>query len=205
MPNPNNPTLPADPWWKHIPELPIEPGDRLIYHYSLSHPPQRLVAIERTTLSQGDGTAKPAWRCYVVNEDRGVEKVILIDNLRWDLEVRPMVGRAICLLADEPGYDVDAYIGCWRGDAVTVAMRLELTADLVRLVYSSACCFCGEPLEGEFVGAGDGTGQRFAHPECYARDKVEKTLALLRRPVFRSAIAIANLENVLRFMGRGRS
>lgn len=32
------------------------------------------------------------------------------------------------------------------------------------------CVYCHEPLTGEFLGAGDGTGQRFACPACYARE-----------------------------------
>lgn len=31
-----------------------------------------------------------------------------------------------------------------------------------------SCTRCGDPIvDGYMIGDGDGTGQRFAHPECY--------------------------------------
>jgi len=35
---------------------------------------------------------------------------------------------------------------------------------------SRVCTRCGEELSGTVVGDGDGTGQRFAHIDCYTRD-----------------------------------
>lgn len=34
---------------------------------------------------------------------------------------------------------------------------------------SDTCVICTLPLAGERIGAGDGTGQKFAHPSCYWR------------------------------------
>lgn len=33
------------------------------------------------------------------------------------------------------------------------------------------CDICALPLEGTMIGNGDGSGQRFAHPECYYRQR----------------------------------
>jgi len=34
------------------------------------------------------------------------------------------------------------------------------------------CCLCNIRIYGTMIGAGDGTGQKFAHPECYYRMRV---------------------------------
>jgi hypothetical protein len=36
------------------------------------------------------------------------------------------------------------------------------------------CDICELPLTGEMIGNGDGTGQRFAHPDCYYRKQSER-------------------------------
>jgi hypothetical protein len=41
------------------------------------------------------------------------------------------------------------------------------------------CDICKLPLEGTRIGHGDGTGQRFAHPECYYREKHSSLLSAL--------------------------
>ena len=42
------------------------------------------------------------------------------------------------------------------------------------------CSRCGLPLECVRIGDGDGTGQRFAHPECYYRAEAERLLKELK-------------------------
>ena len=45
------------------------------------------------------------------------------------------------------------------------------------------CVFCGRPIYGSFVGAGDGLmrdGGQFAHPPCYEHEEA-MMLAHLRR------------------------
>jgi hypothetical protein len=36
---------------------------------------------------------------------------------------------------------------------------------------NNLCCWCALPLGGKMIGAGDGAGQRFAHPECFEKDR----------------------------------
>lgn len=43
------------------------------------------------------------------------------------------------------------------------------------------CIFCELPIEGSMIGAGDGTGQKFAHPDCFWRDKAENLETTLQR------------------------
>ena len=53
----------------------------------------------------------------------------------------------------------------------------ELKQDSSKGIY--VCVYCNELLGCAMVGAGDGTGERFAHPECYeaahAKPAVPKT------------------------------
>ena len=50
----------------------------------------------------------------------------------------------------------------------------------------SNCVICTTRIYGKMIGAGDGTGQNFAHPECYYRTRVEKAEA--ERDALRSAL-----------------
>jgi hypothetical protein len=51
------------------------------------------------------------------------------------------------------------------------------------------CDICGLPVEGSMIGHGDGTGQEFAHPGCYYRERADKLerenkelRAIIRKP-----------------------
>jgi len=41
------------------------------------------------------------------------------------------------------------------------------------------CIICGIQIMGESIGAGDGTGQKFAHPACYYKREYERVKAEL--------------------------
>ncbi len=43
------------------------------------------------------------------------------------------------------------------------------------------CDICGLPLAGSMIGNGDGTGQRFAHPECWYRKEADRWQAEAKR------------------------
>lgn len=44
-------------------------------------------------------------------------------------------------------------------------MLLLTTVPLGERMYN--CKICGLPIIGDMIGCGDGTGQDFAHPDCY--------------------------------------
>lgn len=43
------------------------------------------------------------------------------------------------------------------------------------------CVYCGFRITGTMIGAGDGTGQNFAHPDCYYRKECERKDATIAR------------------------
>lgn len=43
------------------------------------------------------------------------------------------------------------------------------------------CDICDLTLTGTRIGHGDGTGNRFAHPDCYWRERSEKAESLLNQ------------------------
>lgn len=53
--------------------------------------------------------------------------------------------------------------------AYIVALERERGADT-----GHDCVFCGARIYGTMIGAGDGTGQRFADPACYYRSEWDK-------------------------------
>jgi hypothetical protein len=53
-------------------------------------------------------------------------------------------------------------------------------------VSADLCDICRLPLEGTRIGNGDGTGQRFAHPECFYRARAEAAEA--REAALREAL-----------------
>ncbi len=46
----------------------------------------------------------------------------------------------------------------------------EVTERLANAQPQHRCCFCKEVIISKMYGAGDGSGQRFACPECYWRE-----------------------------------
>ena len=43
------------------------------------------------------------------------------------------------------------------------------------------CVYCELPITGSFRGAGDGTGQRFAHDDCWFREELDAAKAEIER------------------------
>lgn len=46
------------------------------------------------------------------------------------------------------------------------------------------CVHCTTPIEGNLVGAGDGSGESFSHEVCYWRERALDAEAELRRQEF---------------------
>ncbi len=56
----------------------------------------------------------------------------------------------------------------WPASALTL-IRAAMEPD----GNARTCNICGLPLTGSMIGNGDGTGQKFAHPDCYYRKKAD--------------------------------
>lgn len=60
----------------------------------------------------------------------------------------------------------------------------QASGELGGTIVPYVCVICGTPIGGTMIGAGDGAGSKFAHPECWYRQRAEaaeQTIADLRR------------------------
>lgn len=104
----------------------------------------------------------------------------------WTREMLPEGWRPI--LKGEPylpsGGDQRLYGGSWESGGIdlreadwhntNLRTHRPLPISPVPKPEKRLCIHCGLPIEGAMIGAGDGTGQKFAHPECYYRKDAER-------------------------------
>ena len=62
---------------------------------------------------------------------------------------------------------------CYHTNDIKCKNCGEIKPDAVQADEVKPCDICTLPLSGAFIGNGDGTGQRFAHPECWYRKEME--------------------------------